>query len=141
MGEIQKILLAFTPAFFYFAPHLFFPGLYKRYVEKSYLQISNPQHDIHYQIKSLTERISRIIDFITFLVIVVTTLIAIVYDRMDRSYFFSHPLVFYYTLLFTALSIACLAVNFRKEFELSLPLKLVESGTVLFSVFLIYQFG
>lgn len=143
MEEIQKILLAIMPAYFYFVPYFLFPYLYKKFVKNIFYKIQNKSADAYDEIHSLENRVSRIIEFIAFLSIAVVTFIAVLFDKEHKNFFFFNCNCFSLTIAFIGLSILNVFnnLNGKEKFILSKLDKSVEIFTVLFSIPLIYFYA
>lgn len=139
---IQKILLALLPAYFYFVPALLFPYLYKRVLKNAFFEIKGNSLDAYYEINKLEKRVSRIMDFVGFLSISVATIIALVFNKENNTYFYDDCVLFAHTNAFVGLSIITLFNNLivQDKFMISRLNKVIEIITVFYSVILIYLF-
>lgn len=138
---IQKFLLACVPVYFYFIPELLFPFFYNKYVKSSFYKIHEQKLDAYEDIQELKRSISRILEFIAFLSVVVLTLIATFYNKLSHSFFYQDCYLSSFLVLFAGLSVLVLYTNSIKSFTLNIFERNIERFVLLLSMPLLYFWG
>jgi len=139
--NLQRIVLAGLPVFFYFVPNILITSFYKKYVKDIYFKFAKDSEDEYYNIKDLDTKFSRIISFVAFLSIGSITIATLSFSKIFQINFISNCYCFSVSIVFVLLSAFNTVINFKQKLSLGRLEEYSEIFIVILSSILIYKFS